>query len=132
MLLTTYAVLLEMLFTSNNVHLEGLNAVRKQLRAISPYHTSLSPRYFVTLIWHLLNDGVLYFNECIDYEVLERAEVSGSRVVINWPETNLHILAFNMKGKTTQLEHLGMPTEWSDWVSLTPGDLSHVGTPGQH
>ena len=65
MLLTTYALFIEMLFGKNNAHLQGINAIRGQLMSMAQISRNLTPLYFENIIWAVIDDMCKHFNECM-------------------------------------------------------------------
>ena len=107
-LLTVYALFLEMLFTDKNLHLRGLNDVRRALMSMNAIQQRLSRRYLATMSWAIANDTCRYFSECMPMEDL----VDTSSAMLVWPRSNLTNFAYQMTAEQ-EINLMTFPEEWT-------------------
>ena len=87
MLFTTWALLLKMLFTERNVHLLGLNAIRRHLMSLSKDKYLYSSSYFANIVWCVLDDAVRTFNQVMPYnDMITATELT----ILQFSTTRLH------------------------------------------
>ncbi len=65
MLFTTWAQLVEMLFTKDNAHYQGLNHVQKHIMGIAKNKNFFVPMYVVLVV---LDDSVRHFNMAMPFD----------------------------------------------------------------
>jgi hypothetical protein len=110
-LFTTYAMLLEMLFKVEglpmlNNHALGLDEVRGQM--LLKQEDDLRPNYFANIVWAVLSDAVLHFNECLDMDdIVGKPDIS-----IVWLRSSLRNFATNVIAGGQDINLLSMPNEW--------------------
>jgi hypothetical protein len=110
-LFTTYAMLIEMMFKveglpMRNNHALGLDGVRGQM--LLKQEDDLRPNYFANIVWAVLSDAVLHFNECLDMDdIVGKPDIS-----IVWPRLSLRNFANNVIAGGQDINLLSMPKEW--------------------
>ena len=110
-LLTSYGLLLEMLFTANNSHQRGVMDVRDQLQSMAQTSLRLSPLYLTNVCWGAMVDANKYFNECMAPEDFE----GGPRCRLRWPTSELALTVNSIRGPGTL-----------DWYTLPDQYRSHA------
>ena len=126
MLLTTWALLVKMLFGGHNAHLKGVNAIRRHLLSLADTKACYSRRYFANVIWAVLDDAVRHFNMTVPYADLERAKEDD---ILQFPTTRLHDIArtLSMQGS---FEMGTFPAEWDQDVNALEGGGRVIGSMG--
>ena len=111
LLLTTYAIVLRMLFDpkkeGRNAHLEGVNSVRQQLFLMRHMSHKVDAMYCAQVVWAVLCDAFMHFSECTS---IEDCATSATEDIV-WPQTDLHAFADRMRAKD-RLDDMTFPAEW--------------------
>ena len=123
-LLTTYSLLVEMLFTGEGEHAEGLDDVRRALKALSKNTDKLTPLYFANVMWKVYDDGCKYFDECVEMD-----DFADPRADILWPRTDLRRFSLRI-GDTETIRLLTFPIEWEMALAETPRGEEEAGERG--
>ena len=89
-LFTTWALLLDMLFTEQNAHLQGLNSMRRFLMGLATSKQCYSADFFANVVWICLDDAVRHFNQSMPHEDLQFAN---EMKILQYPTTRLHEVA---------------------------------------
>ena len=124
-LLTTYSMLLRMLFGRRNNHLKGVDQVRRVLMKLGKNKSKLNAQYFANVMWAVLDDGCKHFSECTSLEDLQM----GAAYTITWPTTDLFGFADTMRG-SQQIELLTLPDEWREVIDDERKPPAFRGDPG--
>jgi hypothetical protein len=114
MLLTTWALLLEMLFGERNQHLQGINAIRRHLMSLAETKHCYNAAYFANVVWACVDDSVRYFNQVMPHEHLELA--SGLDIIqLQFPTSRLHDIAKALAIQS-DFKVATFPREWDEYV----------------
>ena len=105
-LLLTYSLFLEMLFGRKNEHLDGVQAVRRNLMALAQCKSKLKPSYYGNVIWAVLDDMAKHFSECMSID-----DFATARFGLMWPRTDLRGFAQQMSGNQ-DINLITLPDEW--------------------
>ena len=70
-LFTTYTLLVEMLFTQNYAHLQGINSVQRQLMMMANIKHCFDASYYATIVWACMYNGVQHFDMHMPYPDLQ-------------------------------------------------------------
>ena len=128
MLLTTYALFLEMLFGAMNAHLRGVNAIRRELLAMADHKHLYDKWFYAQITWAIIDDGVDHFNQWMPFADIQAATTTRARESLVWPTTRLLRLATSL-GQQTNINLVTFPREWTKaMTSGANGGRDHSNT----
>ncbi len=55
--MTTYVMVLELLFGDDNCHLQGVDEVLEAMMSIALHKDCIQPNYYANVVWKVIDDG---------------------------------------------------------------------------
>lgn len=108
-LFTTRALLLDMLFTEHNAHLQGLNSMRRFLTGLATSKQYYSAEFFANVVWICIDDAVRHFNQVMPHEDLQ---FSNGMEILQYLTTRLRKVAKLLQVQG-EFRAPTLPREWN-------------------
>ena len=105
-LLSSYSIVLDILFYGDNAHRVGVDKIRGSMMALSKVKDLLDPLYLANVLWAIIEDGSQHFHESIALD-----DFNDPYADIIWPQTDLVRLSHRMMDKEP-LRRFTLPFEW--------------------